>query len=215
MNNTRFAVMLGLLALIVFATMLIIRSYNPSREFQIAEQQELTEIAEIKSLLGEAYELIQINQFNAAEKKLHLLLRETPRNLIALQMLGNVYFIQKKYNEAEETFRTLTNIDPTRSINFNNLGQTLAMQGKYNEAVQELRKAINLSPDLAQPHLNLAEIYIKLNNKKAALEELQKALELEKNNNSISINLQAFQALKDEKEFQQLLNSYSKSEVKK
>ena len=44
MNNTRFAIMLGLLALIVFATMLIIRSYNPSKEFQIAEQQELTEV---------------------------------------------------------------------------------------------------------------------------------------------------------------------------
>ena len=100
MNNTRFAVMLGLLALIVFATMLIIRSYNPSKEFQLAEQQELTEIAKIKSLLGEAYELIQINQLNAAEKKLHLLLRHAPNNFIALQMLGNVYFAQKKYDEA-------------------------------------------------------------------------------------------------------------------
>ena len=215
MNNTRFAIMLGLLALIVFATMLIIRSYNPSKEFQIAEQQELTEIAEIKSLLGEAYQLMQENQLNAAEKKLHLLLRQTPRNLIALQMLGNVYFMQKKYSEAEEIFRTLIRIDSQRSINYNNLGQALAMQKKYREAVTELQKAVAAAPHLVQPHLNLAETYIKLNNKKAALAELKKAVELEKNNSGISINMQAFQALKDEKEFQQLLNSNSKQEVKK
>ena len=89
------------------------------------------------------------------------------------------------------------------------------MQGKYREAVTELQKAVAAAPHLVQPHLNLAETYIKLNNKKAALAELKKAVELEKNNSGISINMHAFQALKDEKEFQQLLNSNSKQEVKK
>lgn len=215
MNNKRFAIMLGLLALIVFATMLIIRSYNPSEKMQIAEQQELSEIAQIKSLLGEAYSLMQENQLNAAEKRLHLLLRRAPRNLTALQMLGNVYFAQKKYAEAENTFRTLTTIDAQRSINFNNLGQALAMQQKYPDAIIELKKAIALAPDLPQPHLNLAEIYIKLDNKKNALKELKKAFELGKNQNSISINLQAFRTLKDEKEFQEILNFGSAQEVKK
>lgn len=215
MNNKRFAIMLGLLALIVFATMLIIRSYNPSEKMQIAEQQELSEIAQIKSLLGEAYSLMQENQLNAAEKRLHLLLRRAPRNLNALQMLGNVYFAQKKYAEAENTFRTLTTIDGQRSINFNNLGQALAMQKKYSEAIIELKKAIALAPELPQPHLNLAEVYIKLNHKKSALNELKKAITLGKGSNSIAINLNAFHALKNEKEFQQLLNLNSTNEVKK
>lgn len=215
MNNKRFAVMLGLLTLIVFATILIIRSYNPSKKIQLAEQQQLTEIAEIKSLLGEAYSLMQENQLNAAEKRLHLLLRKTPRNLTALQMLGNVYFAQKKYAEAENTFRTLTAIDAQRSINFNNLGQALAMQQKYPEAIIELKKAISLAPDLPQPHLNLAEIYIKLNHKKGALKELKKAFELGKKQGGISINLQAFQALKNEKEFQKMLIFDAGTEVKK
>lgn len=215
MNNNRFAIMLGLLALIVFATMLIIRSYNPSEKMQIAEQQELSEIAKIKSLLGEAYALMQENQLNAAEKRLHLLLRRAPRNLTALQMLGNVYFAQKKYAEAENTFRTLTAIDAQHSINFNNLGQTLAMQQKYSEAIIELKKAIALAPELPQPHLNLAEIYIKLDHKKSALKELKKAIDLGKGSNSIAINLNAFRALKNEKEFQQLLNLNTTNEVKK
>lgn len=215
MNNKRFAVMLGLLTLIVVATILIIRSYNPSKKIQLAEQQQLTEIAEIKSLLGEAYSLMQENQLNAAEKRLHLLLRKTPRNLTALQMLGNVYFAQKKYAEAENTFRTLTAIDAQRSINFNNLGQALAMQKKYPEAIIELKKASSLAPDLPQPHLNLAEIYIKLNHKKAALKELKKAFELGKKQGGISINLQAFQALKNEKEFQKMLIFDAGTEVKK
>lgn len=215
MNNKRFAVMLGLLTLIVFATILIIRSYNPSKKIQLAEQQQLTEIAEIKSLLGEAYSLMQENQLNAAEKRLHLLLRKTPRNLTALQMLGNVYFAQKKYAEAENTFRTLTAIDAQRSINFNNLGQALAMQKKYPEAIIELKKAISLAPDLPQPHLNLAEIYIKLNHKKAALKELKKAFELGKKQGGISINLQSFQALKNEKEFQKMLIFDAAPEAKK
>ncbi len=207
--------MLGLLALIVFATMLIIRSYNPSKKMQLIEQQELAEIAEIKAMLGEAYLLMAQQQFDAAEKRLHLLLRKAPHNIVALQMLGNVYFTQKKYIEAEETFRTLIRIDSQHSINYNNLGQALAMQGKYPDAVIQLKKAVSLSPDLAQPHLNLAEVYIKLNHKKAALIELEKALKLEKGKNSITINLQAFQALKDEKEFQDLININSKQEGKK
>ena len=215
MNNKRFVIMLGLLALIVFATMLIIRSYNPSKKLQMIEQQELAEIAEIKALLGEAYSLMAEQQFNAAEKRLHLLLRKAPHNIVAMQMLGNIYFIQQKYTEAEDTFRTLIRIDSQHSINYNNLGQSLAMQGKYTDAIIQLKKAVTLSPDMAQPHLNLAEIYIKLNHKKAALRELQKAFKLEKDKNTITVNLQAFQALKDEKEFQELININSKQEGKK
>ncbi len=205
MKNIKFLVLLLILALVVLSTTFIIQSYNPSKLLQLEEQKELMEIAEMKSLLGEAYTLIQENELNAAEKRLHLLLRKAPRNISALQMLGNVYFSQKKYSEAEKTFRTLVTIDSQRSINYNNLGQTLAAQGKYFEAVPELKKASILAPELVQPHLNLAEIYVKLNRKKAAVNELKKAFELGRKNNSLVINMTAFEALKDEAEFRELL----------
>ncbi|MBR1966993.1 MAG: tetratricopeptide repeat protein [Lentisphaeria bacterium] len=205
MKNIKFLVLLLILALVVLSTTFIIQSYNPSKLLQLEEQKELMEIAEMKSLLGEAYTLIQENELNAAEKRLHLLLRKAPRNISALQMLGNVYFSQKKYSEAEKTFRTLVTIDSQRSINYNNLGQTLAAQGKYFEAVPELKKASILAPELVQPHLNLAEIYVKLNHKKAAVNELKKAFELGRKNNSLVINMTAFEALKDEAEFRELL----------
>lgn len=215
MKNKTFLILLGVLVLIVFATMLIIRSYNPSQKLQMLEQQELAEIAEIKALLGEAYTLYINNDFNAAEKRVHLLLRKAPRNLTALQLLGNIFFMQKKYDDAEKTFRTIIRIDSPRSINYNNLGQALAMQGKYFEAIPELKKAASLDPLMPQPHLNLAEIYIKMNHKKAAVKSLKKAISLSKNKNSIAIDFNAFKALKDDPEFQQFMNQRTQTKDKK
>lgn len=215
MKNKTFFILTGVLILIVFATMLIIRSYNPSQKFQIREQQELAEIAEIKALLGEAYTLYLNNDFNRAEKRIHLLLRKAPKHLTALQLLGNIFFMQKNYNDAEKTFRTIIKLDSPRSINYNNLGQALAMQKKYTDAIPELKKASILDPTLPQPHLNLAEIYIKLNHKKAAINSLKKAVTLSKNKNSISINLNSFMALADEPEFQNILKSHTQTKDKK
>jgi hypothetical protein len=73
MKNTRFLIMLFALILIVFATMLIIRSYNPSKKLQQTHQEELAAAAELQSMLGEAYILYNRNDLNAAEKRLHLL----------------------------------------------------------------------------------------------------------------------------------------------
>lgn len=215
MKNKAFVILLGSLILIVFATMLIIRSYNPSLKFQMLEQQEFAEIAEIKTLLGEAYSLYLNNNLDGAEKRIHLLLRKSPRNLTALQLLGNIFFMQKKYAEAEKTFRTIIRLDSQRSINYNNLGQALAMQGKHLAAIPELKKAAILDPTLPQPHLNMAELYVKMNHKKAAIKSLKKAVSLSKNKNNISINLNSFMELADEPEFQKMLKSYTQTKDKK
>lgn len=215
MNNKKLLTLLCALGIVVFATMLLIRTYDPSENFKIAEAEEQAKIAEIQALLGEAYTHFQNNELNSAEKRLHLLLRNAPNNISALQLLGNVYFLQKKYTEAEKTFRALIRIDPHRSINYNNLGQTLVMQGKFIDSVQEFKSAIKLAPQLAMPRLNLAQVYIKINHKKGALKELEKAIELAQETNSININLQAFQALKDEPEFKAILEKSVKQEVKK
>ena len=89
------------------------------------------------------------------------------------------------------------------------------MQGKYYDAIPELKKAAILDPEAAQPHLNLAEVYIRLNVKKGALNELKKAFEIEKRKNSITISLSAFNVLKDDKDFQQLININAQKEVEK
>ena len=215
MKNRTFIILICILILIVFATMLIIRSYNPSRKLQMLEQQELAQNAEIKALLGEAYIFYLNNDLNAAEKRVHLLLRKAPRNLAALQLLGNIFFKQKKYDEAEKTFQNIIRLDSPRSINYNNLGQALAMQGKYIDSIRELKKAAVLSPDMPQPLLNLAEIYIKMNQKKAAVRTLKKAILLSKDKNSIAIDFNAFKAIKDDAEFQKFLNTISQPKEQK
>lgn len=205
MKNKTFWILIGILLTIVFATMLIIRTYNPSQRLQILEQEELARIAEIKSLLGEAYIFYYNGDYNAAEKKVHFLLRRVPRNIAALQLLGNIFFMQKKYDDAEKIFRRILEFDQPRAINHNNLGQTLAMLGNFPEAITELKKAAILKPDIPQPYLNLAETYIKLKNKKNAIRYLKKAIEASKNKNNITINLNSFRTLKDEPEFQKIL----------
>ncbi len=214
MKNTRFLIMLFALVLIVFATMLIIRSYNPSKKLQQTHREELAAAAELQSMLGEAYILYNRNDLNAAEKRLHLLLRSNPDNISALQMLGNIYYTLKKYDEAATIFTRLIEIDELSSVHYNNLGQVLFQQNKVAEAVFYFKRAIELAPDIAQPHLNLAEAYIRLNNKKLALSELKKAFEIEKQKNSITINFSAFNALKNEKEFQELIKLNTSGEQK-
>lgn len=214
MKNTRFLIMLFALVLIVFATMLIIRSYNPSKKLQQTHREELAAAAELQSMLGEAYILYNRNDLNAAEKRLHLLLRSNPDNISALQMLGNIYYTLKKYDEAATIFTRLIEIDELSSVHYNNLGQVLFQQNKVAEAVFYFKRAIELAPDIAQPHLNLAEAYIRLNNKKLAISELKKAFEIEKQKNSITINFSAFNALKNEKEFQELIKLNTSGEQK-
>ena len=214
MKNTRFIIMLFILILIVFATMLIIRSYNPSKKVQQTHQEELALAAELQSLLGEAYVLYNRNDLNAAEKRLHLLLRSEPRHISALQLLGNIYYVQKNYTKAGEIFLTLIEIDPQSAVHYNNYGQVLLNMNKAAEAIFYLKKSIEIAPDIAQPHLNLASAYISLKMKKNAITELKKAFEIEKKKNSITINLSAFNALKDEKEFQELIKLNTSGENK-
>ena len=195
--------------------MLIIRSYNPSKYIIQSEKQEIAQQNELNALLGEAYSQMQENNLNGAEKTLHLLLRNTPYNSNALLLLGNIFFMQEKYAEAEETYTKLIKHSPPKAINYNNLGQTLAMQEKYFDAVMNFKKAIELDPNSYYAHLNLAEVYIKINRKKLAIAELKKAFELQKKHGSISINMDAFEALKNEKDFRDLLNKNFNSGDKK
>lgn len=215
MKNIRFILLVASLLVTVFATMLIVRNYNPAKKLQMLEQEELAERNKMKSLLAEAFMYFHQKNYNSAEKRLHLFMRQSSRDITALQLLGNVFMAQGKHQEAEKVFRDVIKWDSPRSINFNNLGQCLAMQGKYYDAIPELKKAAILDPEAAQPHLNLAEVYIRLNVKKGALNELKKAFEIEKRKNSITISLSAFNVLKDDKDFQQLININAQKEVEK
>lgn len=208
MKNFRFTVMISTLVLIVFATMMLMRSYNPAKKPLTIDGENIEEISEVKHLLGEAYTLYNNKDYNGAEKRLTLLLNLEPSNINALQLLGKTYFDAGKYQEAAETFHAISTLMPNSAQTFNNLGTSLLLCKKYPDAIIALKKSISIEPGHSQPHLNLAEIYLKLNQKKAAISELKKAIDIESKKNSIIINLNRFNELKNEKEYQEMIKTY-------
>jgi predicted Zn-dependent protease len=117
--------------------------------------------------------------FASAETTLREILRQTPRNPIALNNLG--YFLverNEKLDEALNLIQQAVRIDPTNPSYLDSLGWAYFKLGKFSEAEKYLKDAAKLDTASATIHEHLGDVYQKLNKKDLAKKAWQKALNL-------------------------------------
>ena len=100
-----------------------------------------------------------------------------------LNLLGLIYFRQKKYPHAEKAFRQAIEIDPKGSEVYNNLGTLYYEQKEYKKAKQSFEQALEnplyLHPD--RVYNNLALVYKDMGQFEEAQSNFQKAISVNEN----------------------------------
>lgn len=125
--------------------------------------------------------------FASAENTLREILRQTPRNPIALNNLG--YFLLErnvKLDEALNLIEQAVKIDPTNPSYLDSLGWAYFKLGKFTEAEKYLKEAAKLDGGSATIQEHLGDVYQKLNKPDLAKKAWQKALNLTSDAEEIS-----------------------------
>jgi len=117
--------------------------------------------------------------FNAAETTLRGILKESPRNSIALNNLG--YFLAErgeKLDEAVKLIRQALEIEPNNASYLDSLGWAYFKLGKLPEAEENLKAALRIEDTSSTVQEHLGDVYQKQGKSELAKSAWQKALTL-------------------------------------
>lgn len=146
-----------------------------NKAYDLAQNAERKQIA--KLTLATAQQMS--GDYSSAENTLREILKQTPRNPIALNNLG--YFLverNEKLDEALELIKQAVRIDPNNPSYLDSLGWAYYKLGKFTEAEKFLKDAAKLDTNSATIQEHLGDVYQKLNKTELAKKSWQKALTL-------------------------------------
>jgi len=112
------------------------------------------------SPLQEAAKEITAGQLQQAEKNLQFVLRSTPEDYRALDLLGVVRVLQHQESKAEELFGQVVKIKPDFAPGHAHLGLLYLRLNRAQDALAELREALRIDPartDAAQALVHILQ----------------------------------------------------------
>ena len=171
MNKERkgLIVLLGLLAGVVLLTAGVIRGYNSrSQELYLDRRMPAASPQLIRTLLNESARFFSEERYPEAENSLRRVLNLDRDNIVAMRMLGNVYFLSGRYLEASAVFRAVLAKHPKDPVAHANLGETLIRMQWYEAGIRELLTARAIDPNQPGIDLSLAQAYEELGELKRA-----------------------------------------------
>ena len=125
--------------------------------------------------------------FRGAEETLREILKQSPRNPIALNNLG--YFLterDEKFDEAIKLIEQALEIDPLNPFYLDSLGWVYFKLGKLSEAEKYLKEALQIDDTSSTIHEHLGDVYQKQGKLDLAKTAWQKALSLTEEAEEIS-----------------------------
>ncbi len=145
-----------------------------NKAFTAANNAEEKQLA--KLVLASAQ--FESGDFKSSEETLRALLKQTPRNPMALNNLG-YFFVEKNTNleEALNLIQQAVNIDPNNASYLDSLGWAYFKLGKLDEAETYLRKAVRIEAS-STIFEHLGDVYQKQNKPELAKANWRKALNL-------------------------------------
>jgi tetratricopeptide (TPR) repeat protein len=109
-----------------------------------------------------------------AERALNL----APNNILALQLRGEMYMLEKDYDRALEFFDRALRINPNWGVSFFDRGSVMMDKKEYESALAELNKAVSLMPQHYLFHLIRSCAHFKLGDLNSARKDQDEALRL-------------------------------------
>jgi tetratricopeptide (TPR) repeat protein len=153
-----------------------------------------------QALLNEGSEHFNRGEYQRAVECLRELLKADPRNLTALNILGNALCRLGRYDEGAAQFRQAINIKETHPESHHHLGGLLRTQGLLLESEQQLRRALKLQPTLIQAQISLGATLFMLGKLVEARELLEKALRVSPRNVEALMHIGKLAGLEGNKE---------------
>jgi tetratricopeptide (TPR) repeat protein len=124
--------------------------------------------------LERAAEMIRKGQLASAEAELNALLKRSPREANALNLLGVVRAQQSRADEAEQLFLRAIEANQKLLGAYVNVGQLYQEQRKPERALWAFTQASRLAPDNPNINFNLASLYVDKQEHARALDYLSK-----------------------------------------
>lgn len=131
---------------------------------------------EAQLVLGIA--LMDLKEWEKAEKALQRAVEIKPENAAAMIYLGEVYWRQKRNAEAEQTLREGLKLDQKSWHGHFTLGRLYWDMGEVTKAGGPIGMTLQLKPELAEAHLLAGNILLRVNQRERALVEYREYLRL-------------------------------------
>ena len=131
---------------------------------------------EIQKLEEEANNLIEKEEYSQAERVLKKILILSPKIIHIRELLGDVFFFQKKYNESIKQYNTLINEYNNNSDYYYKRGVIYKEKEEYNQAEKDLLKAYSLDFENLSAINSLVYLYINSNQIDKAISFLNKEI---------------------------------------
>src|SRR5881394_223315 len=114
----------------------------------------------LQARLENAATLIRENRIAEAEQQLNGILRTTPNEAAALNLLGTIRAQQGKLDEAESLLTRAAKIDPTFVPVHMNLAFLYVLENVPEKTISELREVVKLEPDNIEANYKLARLLL-------------------------------------------------------
>ncbi len=150
--------------------------------YKLARGQERQQIARLTLATAQH----RAGDHDGAEATLREILKQSPRNPIALNNLG--YFLverEERLEEAAEMIRKALAVDPTNPSYLDSMGWAYFKLGKYAEAERYLRDAARYNSGSATIHEHLGDVYAKQGKADLARTAWERALTLSHDENDL------------------------------
>ena len=161
--------------------------------------------------IEQAFELAkqyhQTGELPQAEKIYQQLLRDDPKQPIALHLLGIIAYQVGKHDIAYDLITKSISIRPDNADSHSNLGLILHDLGRFDEAMLSYNKALNIKPNFADVHYNLGNTFRDIGNYKEAWASYRKAIAFKPNYVEAHYNLGS--ALKEQDKFDEAITCYN------
>jgi tetratricopeptide (TPR) repeat protein len=133
-------------------------------------------MATITEMLENAAEHHRAGKLQDAEQLYKQVLRDDPRNPVALYLLGTVARQTGRNELAIDYIGQALRLKPDYIEAHNNLGNALAAQGQLIDAAASYQRALRFKPDYAEAHNNLGNILVDLGKLDQAVASYQQAV---------------------------------------
>ena len=136
----------------------------------------------IDEFFGRAMASFRTGNLGDAEKHFKDVLRQDPRHLAALNLLGIVLTQTKKYEEAEPYFKTAVQLNPDSDATLYNFGIVLKALNRSNEALERFSQALAINSTIAATWNNRGTVLNDVKKYSEAIRDFDRSILLDASN---------------------------------
>lgn len=162
-----------------------IRNKDLKRAKEILSQAKILKEDDLKTLANLIEILRRENKKEKAFDLIYDILKRDENNLIALSLLGNLYFEEQNFKKAEEIFGKIVSLSPKDVEARVKLGRTHIQEGKLDEAFENYEPLVDSLLRKQKEEKAIGLLGLILATKKAHIPALEKLASIYKSNNQI------------------------------